>query len=310
MTATRASYLQILVAEKEPDIQALYKRYLDFAGLKPVIAESGEECLRILFANEARFDIVILDTHLSDIDGISLAKKIQERMPDQRIILTSTTWPADGLAKELKLLGISEKDVLVKPFRFSQLLSLIKPNMSRVGKIGLTDHVLAFYDNLDEELNEAFEFIKSASRNNETALFVIGKGIEIEDLKLKMVAAGIEVDRLLSTNALILTRNEDWYLPDKKVDKNRIIAQWYELVDHCINNGTKGLRAFCMMDCFFENDFAEGVVDYEHTLPVKFGIPFVPICAYRQDDISTLSEDQLKRLIVCHNHVWTDRKRK
>jgi hypothetical protein len=63
-----------------------------------------------------------------------------------------------------------------------------------------------------------------------------------------------------------------------------------------------------MMDCFFENNFAEEVVDYEHTLPAKFDIPFVPICAYRQQDIDTLSEDQAKRLITCHNHVWIDKR--
>lgn len=86
----------------------------------------------------------------------------------------------------------------------------------------------------------------------------------------------------------------------------RIIAQWYELVDNCTRNGTKGLKAFCMMDCFFENGFAgEEVVDYEQALPAKFDIPFVPICAYRKQDVDKLSEDQLKRLLVCHNHVWT-----
>lgn len=60
-----------------------------------------------------------------------------------------------------------------------------------------------------------------------------------------------------------------------------------------------------MMDCFFENGFAEEVVDYEHALPAKFDIPFILICAYRKQDTDKLSEDQLKRLLVCHNHVWT-----
>ncbi len=225
-------------------------------------------------------------------------------MPGQRIIITSTF--TDTLAKDLELLGMSEKDVLVKPFRFAQLLSLIKPNTSRVGKIGLTDHVLAFYDSPEEEMLEAFAFIKSAARNDETALFVIRKDVDVDDLKAKMAKDGIEVDRLLSTNALILVRNEDWYIPDRQVDKKRIIAQWYELVDNCTGNGTKGLKALCMIDCFFDNGFAEEeVVDYELALPARFDIPFVPICAYRKQDIDRLSEDQLKQLMLCHNHVWT-----
>jgi DNA-binding response OmpR family regulator len=296
-------YVQILIAEKEPDIQAIYKRYLGSAGLQPVIVNSGKECLDAIFANDASFDMVIIDTHLIDIDGISVAKKIRERIFDQRIIITSTA--VNGRRTEMEAIGI---EMLGKPFRFAQLLSLIKPSMSRISKIGLTDHVLAFYGNEIEEIQEAIEFIKSAIMKNETALFVVRKDIDIQDLKSKMIENGIEVDKLLSTNVLMLMRNEEWYIQDRRVDKERIIAQWYELVDRCMSSGTKGLKAFCMMDCFFENGFAEEVVDYEHALSTKFDIPFVPICAYKKQDVDKLSEDQLKRLLAYHNHVWTDDK--
>lgn len=308
MASTKASHLQILVAEKELDIQTLYKRYLGFEGLEPVFVNSGKECLDAIFAGDAGFDMVIIDTHLGDIDGISVAKKIRERMPGQRIIITSTTSPADGLAKELESLGIGERDVLVKPFRFARLLSRIKPSMPRINKVRLTDHVLALYDSQEEEMQEAIAFIKSAFRNNETALFVVRKDIDIDAFKSRMAENGVQVDRLLSTNALIFMRNEDWYMPDRRVDKKRIIAQWYELVDRCTGSGTKGLKAFCMMDCFFENDFAGEAVDYECALPAKFDIPFVPVCAYRKQDVDKLSQDQLKRLLVCHSHVWTGNK--
>jgi hypothetical protein len=120
-----------------------------------------------------------------------------------------------------------------------------------------------------------------------------------------MARAGIDVNALLSDGSLIIMHNQDWYLPDSQVDKYRIIQQWNKLVKQCTDNGKSGLRAFCMMDCFFEHDFAEEVVDYEHTLPTKFEMPFVPICAYRKQDIDKLTEDQKKRLVVCHSHVWT-----
>ena len=79
--------------------------------------------------------------------------------------------------------------------------------MSRVGKVGLTAHVLAFYDSQEEEMLEATAFIKSAIRNNETALFVIREDVDVDALKTKMAENGIEVDRLLSTGALIFMRN-------------------------------------------------------------------------------------------------------
>ena len=302
MAMSRAPYFQVLIAEREPDIQNLYKRYLDSIGVQHVIVSSGSECLDSLFG-DVSFDMVVIDTHLDDMNGIALARKIQESIPGQRIILTSTT-SADSLEQEFSSLGITRNDVLVKPFRFAELLSLIRPNISRIGKIGLTDHVLAVYDSPEQEMQEAFAFVNSAIRNNETALLIVRKDTDIDDLKSKLAAHGISADKLLSTNALILMRNEDWYIPDSHVDKKRIIARWYDLVDRCTTSGTKGLKAFCMMDCFFENNFAEQVVDYEAALPAKFDIPFVPICAYMQKDIELLSEDQLNRLVQCHSHVW------
>ena len=98
-------------------------------------------------------------------------------------------------------------------------------------------------------------------------------------------------------------RNEEWYIPDSKVDKQRIISQWHNLVSQSIQSGKKGLRAFCMMDCFFEHGYSMEVVDYERTLPLQFEIPFVPICAYRQSDLDCLPEQEKQKLIECHNHI-------
>jgi hypothetical protein len=122
--------------------------------------------------------------------------------------------------------------------------------------------------------------LKQAEANNETALFLIRKGIDMEELISKIHQNGIgNVNNLLSDNSLMIPRNEDWYIPDRQVDRYRIIELWDKLVARSTSSGKKGLRAFCMMDCFVENAFVEQVVDYEHTLPAKFDIPFVPICA-------------------------------
>lgn len=77
-----------------------------------------------------------------------------------------------------------------------------------------------------------------------------------------------------------------------------------ELINKCLKNGKKGLRAFVMMDCFFENDFVTDVLDYESSLPEKFDIPITAICAYKKNAIELLSDDDLKKLKRCHGHVW------
>jgi hypothetical protein len=74
-------------------------------------------------------------------------------------------------------------------------------------------------------------------------------------------------------------------------------------VEQSIKDGKKGLRAFCIMDCFFDDVFTKEVVDYECTLPCQFPIQFVPVCAYKQNDFASIPELEKKRLIECHNHM-------
>jgi DNA-binding response OmpR family regulator len=60
---------------------------------------------------------------LKDISGVVAARQIKQRLPDQRIIITTTTAPADEIER---VIGISKDNILQKPFYFSKLLDLIK----------------------------------------------------------------------------------------------------------------------------------------------------------------------------------------
>ena len=302
--------LRVLIAEPEPDIQHLYRSFLN--GWAVDIVDTGDKCIERLSeaADHALIDMVVIDSHVGGIGAIECIRKIRQIFPDQRLIVTSTT--STNFKQEAKQAGLSvnEIPILEKPFSFTQLLSLATSRIHRTRKIGLHDHVLAIYETPDEEFDEAIRFLSDVKNNAETALFVVRSEYDIDSLKARMrVNKGIDVDSLISDGSLVIVRNEDWYIPDKKVDKNRIIEQWNRLVSRSLSEGKKGLRAFCMMDCFFEHGFSEEVVDYEHALPAKFQMPFVPICAYRKQDIDLLTEDQKRRLILCHNHVWTGNNR-
>ena len=58
----------------------------------------GNKCLEIVFSNTAEdnennnndYDIFIVDTHLHDISGFEVARKIRDRLPHKKIILTTT----------------------------------------------------------------------------------------------------------------------------------------------------------------------------------------------------------------------------
>jgi CheY-like chemotaxis protein len=129
--------IKILIAEPESDLRYVYREYLNGLGLNIQIVENGSKCIEYLLDSkdtgeakeEEGFDMVILDSHLPDINGIEVIKQIREEMPNQRIVFT-TTHPLSKINTMVRPFGIETDDILVKPFNFRQLLSTIKPSIT------------------------------------------------------------------------------------------------------------------------------------------------------------------------------------
>jgi CheY-like chemotaxis protein len=124
---------RILIAEPEPDIRGLYSlftKWYDFSISDVSIVESGYKCLEILLSDTTEddnnnYDIIILDTHLRDLSGLEVARKIRDRLPAKKIILT-TTHSLNNISNMIESIGIKSEDVLFKPFNFSELFSILK----------------------------------------------------------------------------------------------------------------------------------------------------------------------------------------
>jgi CheY-like chemotaxis protein len=123
---------KILIVEPEPDIQILYSLFAKQYGFSISdvnIVESGNKCLEVICStkddNNNYYDLIILDTHLRDISGFEVARKIRNRLPHTRIILT-TTYSLDNISNMIDSIGIKHEDVILKPFNFSKLFSILK----------------------------------------------------------------------------------------------------------------------------------------------------------------------------------------
>jgi CheY-like chemotaxis protein len=132
---TTARTIRILIAEPEADIRTMYKQYLNALPMEVVSVDSGEKCLEQTngFVTNGGYDIMIIDTHIKDLDGLELVKKITEKNKEQSVVITST-WDSDTVRSSLvaHLLDVEKYPILHKPFRFSQLLGLIKPESTRL----------------------------------------------------------------------------------------------------------------------------------------------------------------------------------
>jgi DNA-binding response OmpR family regulator len=130
---------RILIAEPNPDIQFLYSLFTKQYGFSisdVKFVQNGNKCLETTYSsrednnndnnnNNNDYDIFIVDTHLSDISGFEVARKIRDRLPHKKIILT-TTYLLDNISSMIDSMGIKSQDVLVKPFNYSDLVSILK----------------------------------------------------------------------------------------------------------------------------------------------------------------------------------------
>jgi CheY-like chemotaxis protein len=128
--ASSSSGLRALIVEPEKDIQKVYRAYLAFRGVNAVIVDDIGKCLEQIFSpSDEGFEVVVIDTHLQNSifsSAIELAKTIRHAIPDQKIIVTTTSPLTEVSSKMTSPLGISKEDLLVKPFALSRLLSLIQ----------------------------------------------------------------------------------------------------------------------------------------------------------------------------------------
>lgn len=132
---------RILIAEPDSDIHVLYSLFTKQYGFSisdVKVVQNGNKCLEIIHSNRNDnnnkenndYDIFIVDTHLSDISGFEVARKIRNRLPHKRIILT-TTYSLDNISSMIDSIEIKSQDVLFKPFSYSDLVSILKePGMS------------------------------------------------------------------------------------------------------------------------------------------------------------------------------------
>lgn len=107
-----------LVIEDEPDLAAIFARALEMGGFSTDIASNGKSALDFIAENVP--DVVILDLHLPDIDGLEILYKIRadERLNNTKVIVASADAQMVQLAEDKADL------ILIKPVSVSQLKDL------------------------------------------------------------------------------------------------------------------------------------------------------------------------------------------
>lgn len=119
--------IHILIVEDEKPISNLIRISLKKAGYLCTCAYDGAEAADILEAQ--RFDLILLDIMLPEIDGFSLMEYIRP-MGIPVIFLTAK----NAVSDRVKGLEMGAEDYLVKPFEIIELLARVNVVLRRYNK--------------------------------------------------------------------------------------------------------------------------------------------------------------------------------
>lgn len=122
LAATDEREARLLVVDDEPEIAELIGEMLGGAGYEVMTAESGAVALAMLA--EARFDAIVSDLHMPDIDGAQLWREVKAQYPAlARRMLFVTGDTLSPIARQF--LSEARCDSLNKPFSKQELLARI-----------------------------------------------------------------------------------------------------------------------------------------------------------------------------------------
>jgi len=123
---------KILIADDNLTLGNIFKTQLERWKLVPFLAGSGKQALQIL-AQEANFDLAIIDMQMPEMDGIELSRAIKQTQPDLPVILMNKT--GNEKYKEHSALFNA---VVEKPLKHHIIIGQTLNLLWQKGKDGLT----------------------------------------------------------------------------------------------------------------------------------------------------------------------------
>ncbi len=119
---------RVMVVEDDAELREALDDTLELAGYDSVTADSGESALLML--EKAMPDIIISDVNMPGINGLSLLKSLQNKLPDVPVLLMTAYGNISDAVQAMKDGAV---DYLSKPFEPQSLIDKLKRFMPVTG---------------------------------------------------------------------------------------------------------------------------------------------------------------------------------
>src|SRR5262245_26152948 len=116
---------KILVVDDEPEVRQLMEQFLTDKGFDVRVAENGRQGLAAL--DSFAPDVVLLDMHMPELDGIETLKLLAARSAPPPVIMVTVN---DDVQTTSRLLQLGAADYVPKPFDLDYLEQAINIQLS------------------------------------------------------------------------------------------------------------------------------------------------------------------------------------
>jgi DNA-binding response OmpR family regulator len=116
---------KILVVDDEPEVRTFMEHLLTTRGYEVRVAENGRQGLAAL--DTFTPDVVLLDMHMPELDGVETLKQLAARAPALPVIMVTVN---DDVETTARLLQLGAADYVPKPFNLEYLEQAINIQLS------------------------------------------------------------------------------------------------------------------------------------------------------------------------------------
>lgn len=118
----------ILVTDDEEKIRMLIRKYAEFEGNRVTEAENGMQAVELCRRDPNKFDIIIMDVMMPELDGFSAVAEIRKTCTAPVLMLSARGEEYD----KIHGFELGVDDYVVKPFSPKELMMRVNAIMNRV----------------------------------------------------------------------------------------------------------------------------------------------------------------------------------
>ena len=116
---------KILVVDDEPEVRKLMEHFLTDRGYQVRLAANGREGLAAIDSFSP--DVVLLDMHMPEMDGLETLKELAVRAPGLPVIMVTVN---EDVQTTSQILQLGAADYVPKPFNLDYLEQAINIQLS------------------------------------------------------------------------------------------------------------------------------------------------------------------------------------